>query len=681
LSNRSNNLGLRMTQTVAYTLVLATVLGNLATNAQPVLVPGSNLHAPPPAPPIQQLSNQPRSRVPEPKPRGITPYSIGQPTDEEQLYLEYLNRMRANPTAEGQLLADTTDPEVISAYAQFEVDLNLMRAEFATNPPVPPLAMNAQLVSAARWHSGDMFTNEYQGHFQNNGAIVMSPGNRIATNGYRASIVGENVFSYADYVFQGHAAFAVDWGGPASSGGMQYPSGHRDNMCYPSFREVGVGIFNGVNGTVGPQLVTQDFATQISSSPFLTGVVYFDLNGNGFYDIGEGIGGVTVNTPGSTYYAVTADSGGYAIPISTNGNYTVTFTASGLSNQTVVNVAGLHNVKIDYSPIYSPTLTGPNPASLDQANVYSFSPVPAATGYQWLQAELGPYTAVEGAENGLGNVTIAPTPSYPVITSDFKASGNNSFNLVHDPGVDQSITLNPSLLVSANSTLSFAEMLGLAFSNEVAEAQISIDSGNSWQTLWSEAGNDGVGPVDSTFIPQTVSLGGYAGSVLQIRFVFAYSTGAAYSGGTQVGLFLDDIAVSNAQQLSGVTTNNVASGNSFTFSPSTLTNYLLEVRAQNHSRTLPWGPAFPVNVTAVTATPTIQLIAAPVLSGGQVQIDFTVTNFRSGMVFELQKSADLQSGWNPDASATLQTPTTNSIFRFTTSTGGAQKLFFKIKGS
>jgi hypothetical protein len=665
------------------------MLGSLVASAQPLPVPGPKLHAAPPAPPIQHLPAAPGPIGPRPKPLGITPYSIGQPTDEEQLYLEYLNRMRANPTAEGQRLASTTDPNVLFAYGQYGVDLQLMQDEFATNPPVPPLAMNAQLLSAARWHSGDMFTNQYQGHYQTNGSIIMSPGDRIATNGYRASSYGENVFSYADYVSQGHAAFAVDWGGPPTAvGGIQNPPGHRDNMLYPSFREVGVGVVDGVNGTVGPQLVTQDLGNQISSSPFLTGVVYFDLNGNGFYDIGEGIGGVTVNTPGSTYFAVTADSGGYAIPISTNGKYTLTFTASNLNNQTTVTISNLQNAKIDYSPAYSPpTITGPNPASLNQNNIYSFTPVPAATGYQWLQAELAAYTLVEGAENGMGNVTVVSTPGYPVITSDFKASGNYSFNLEHftstpsDTPTDQILTLNPLLLVGTNSQLSFAEMLGAAFSNEVAEAQVSIDSGGSWQTVWSKPGNDGTGNVDSSFVNQTISLGFYAGNILQVRFVYAYSSGFFYSGGTGVGLFLDNIAVSGAQQLLSTITNNVTTGTSFNFSPANLTNYLLEVRANNNSRTLPWGPPFTVAVSVSVVSPTIQLIASPVLSGNEVQIDFSVANFRSGMVFQLLKSADLQNGWTQDTSAFFQTLVANSRFRFTTSSGAAQKLFFKIKGT
>src|SRR5215471_15099494 len=77
--------------------------------------------APPPAPPIETRTSG--SQKPSPVPKGpLIQYSIGQPTDEEQLYLEYINRCRANPTAEGVLLANTTDPDVLSAYSFFSVN-------------------------------------------------------------------------------------------------------------------------------------------------------------------------------------------------------------------------------------------------------------------------------------------------------------------------------------------------------------------------------------------------------------------------------------------------------------------------------------------------------------------------------------------------------------------------------
>src|SRR4051794_30249049 len=84
--------------------------------AEPTPALGPILHAPPPAPPIEHATGETNAVENTHGPKGSTLYSIGQPTDEEQLYLEFLNRMRANPTAEGQRLAATTDSDVLSAY-------------------------------------------------------------------------------------------------------------------------------------------------------------------------------------------------------------------------------------------------------------------------------------------------------------------------------------------------------------------------------------------------------------------------------------------------------------------------------------------------------------------------------------------------------------------------------------
>src|SRR3569832_2162151 len=98
-------------------VIAALLICALPGNAAPQRVAGPKAHAPPPAPPIEQIQAPTPASGDKPKPMGITLYSIGQPTDEEQLYLEYLNRMRANPTAEGQRLAVTTDLNVLAAYS------------------------------------------------------------------------------------------------------------------------------------------------------------------------------------------------------------------------------------------------------------------------------------------------------------------------------------------------------------------------------------------------------------------------------------------------------------------------------------------------------------------------------------------------------------------------------------
>lgn len=650
----------------------------LLTGPNGVIAQTSTPQAPPPAPPIQFSG---KAGSPRPQPQTPTLYSIGQPTDEEQLYLEYLNRMRANPTAEGNRLANTTDTSVLAAYSQFSVDLSLMEYEFSTNPAVPPLAMNAELINSARLHSEDMFTKVYQGHFETNSMGTNNPGTRITAQGYNWSAYGENVFSFASSVFFGHAGFAVDWGN--LPGGMQIPPGHRDNMFSSNLREVGVGVVDGMNSsngvTVGPQLVTQDFGQQLGATPFITGVAYYDVNSNAFYDMGEGIPGVTVTAAGSSYYASTANSGGYAIPIPGNGTYTVTFTATGLSNQVSVVVSGNKNVKVDYVPAYSPpVVSGPNPAGLNSANMYTFTAVGGATAYQWQATQFSPYTNVEGAENGLSNVTANISSGYSVIDTDYHYSGTHSFHLAMPDTSNQYLTLNPTLQVGASSMLSFAKLLGYAGDAQVAEAQVSADGGMSWQTVWSETGSGGSGDSGMTVI--NVSLSAYAGQFIQVRFAYILNSGNYFpQTDPGVGFYIDAISVSNASLLLGSVVNNVTSGTSFTFTPTNSNNYLLQVRAQIGSRTLPWGPVD--SVTVGPALPSIQVVSRPTVSGTQVMVDFTVANYRSGMTFQLWKGTNVFGTWSQDASASLSTLTAGSKYRLTTTLGTGTRMFYKVKGS
>ncbi|HYF36207.1 MAG TPA: CAP domain-containing protein, partial [Prosthecobacter sp.] len=362
-------------------------------------------------------------------------YSIGQPTDEEQYYLELINRARANPTAEGVRLAATTDPDVTGAYDAFNVDLNLMKNEFSALAVRPPLAMNEDLMQAARAHSQDMFTNVFQGHGSTNGDDL---GDRATDAGYNFGSLGENVFSFAESVFHGHAGFEVDWGG-GGTGGMQAGRGHRMNI-HGTFREVGIGVVKGTKTagatTVGPQLVTQDFGTAQGATPLVTGVAYYDLNGNSFYDMGEGIGGLTVTVDGASVQAVTANTGGYAVPVpATNTSRAVTFSGLGVNSGGTATIAALANAKVDFAPAYvPPTVTGAASASTAGPSTYNFTVVGGAVSYEWRRATAA--AAVTDTAANLSRVTVVKTGSYSELLS-------GRYHLAHaTPPTTQSITYN-----------------------------------------------------------------------------------------------------------------------------------------------------------------------------------------------------------------------------------------------
>ena len=61
--------------------------------------------------------------------------------------------------------------------------------------------------------------------------------------------------------------------------------------------------------------MTQDFARPAVDRAFLQGVVYSDTDNNHFYTQGEGISGIIVTSPQSSFYTISSASGGYTLPL------------------------------------------------------------------------------------------------------------------------------------------------------------------------------------------------------------------------------------------------------------------------------------------------------------------------------------------------------------------------------
>ncbi len=325
-------------------LIVCVVLFLIAWSVAPVRAQ----HAPAPNPPCGVPYEGQSAGVPIPQAQQL--YSHGDPTPEEQLTLEYINRARANPAAEGDRLASTTDPDVVQSYQYFSVDKNKVRSDFQNYPARPPLAFHPQLIQAARNHSRDMQQNDFQGHTGSDGSSLQQ---RLQRVGYAGTTIGENVFAYARSMWHAHCGFNVDWGQE-----NQQTLGHRRNIMNFDgtviYNEIGVGVVQDNNPAtqVGPYIITQDFAR--SSQVYILGVVYRDRNGNGFYDIGEGLSGVTITPSRGNYYAVTSTSGGYAIPVTgLSGAITLTAEGNGIVASKTVTLSGV-NVKVDFTQDVAP---------------------------------------------------------------------------------------------------------------------------------------------------------------------------------------------------------------------------------------------------------------------------------------------------------------------------------------
>jgi Ca2+-binding RTX toxin-like protein len=95
-------------------------------------------------------------------------------------------------------------------------------------------------------------------------------------------------------------------------------------------------------------VVTQDFGGR-GAPDELVGVVIDDKDGDRFYDIGEGLGGVTVTVRGAagTFSTTTWAAGGYQLALAA-GDYTVTFSGGGLDGSVVRQIHfGDANQKLD----------------------------------------------------------------------------------------------------------------------------------------------------------------------------------------------------------------------------------------------------------------------------------------------------------------------------------------------
>jgi uncharacterized protein YkwD len=243
-----------------------------------------------------------------------------EPTAYEQLLLEQLNDARANPAAYG---------------ASIGLDLS-------TVAPSQPLAFDTRLIDAARFHSQDMNDHRYFAHTSPNGD---GPGERMTAFGYPWESYGESIAAGFPNTAEALKGLIIDTGVP--------DLGHRRHLLamdatFQTEGAVGVGIVLNGSGPYGDYF-TIDTAQTSDTRPYLTGVVYNDANHNGKYDVGEGLGGVTVAVAG-VGSTVTFGSGGYSLQLNP-GTYNVTVSGPGLPGAMTQTVSlGSQNVRLNVTP-------------------------------------------------------------------------------------------------------------------------------------------------------------------------------------------------------------------------------------------------------------------------------------------------------------------------------------------
>ncbi len=246
-------------------------------------------------------------------------------TAAEQYLLELINRTRLDPVGEA---------------ARSGVDLN---ADLAPNQlgtySRQVLAANSLLENAAIGHSQWMLSADVFSHTGSGGS---TPGSRATAAGYSWSTVGENIAVQGNTgSFDTVAAIA------AQHTALFVSSGHRVNMLYDSFKEIGIaqeqGIFTQEGNNYNASMVTELFGAS-GSQTYLTGVQFRDTDGDKFYSIGEGRSGFTFAAQGQS--TVSEINGGYALALTAGAAVNVTGLLGAAAYSITLDMS-VGNVKLD----------------------------------------------------------------------------------------------------------------------------------------------------------------------------------------------------------------------------------------------------------------------------------------------------------------------------------------------
>jgi hypothetical protein len=259
-----------------------------------------------------------------------------EPTDEEQLVIWQLNRARRDPPAYGQSIG---------------LDLSGVA-------PQPALAVSRLLTNSARFHAQEMYDF---GYFAHTSAVTGKGPNQMAVDaGY--DVFGRGL-SYPwgtenniESNEMGSATFESALAGLIIDADPNQNLGHRIHLLgmnefVRTHREIGAGKASSPTGAP-PGPFHSIHTAHTGGGTFLTGVVYYDVDGDGGFGFMEGLGGVdVVAVPAGGGDAIATKSlvaGGWSLPVP-SGTYDVTCSGGGFTGRAVARVTvTANNHAIDF---------------------------------------------------------------------------------------------------------------------------------------------------------------------------------------------------------------------------------------------------------------------------------------------------------------------------------------------
>ncbi len=250
-------------------------------------------------------------------------------TAAEQYGIELLNRARLNP------MAESAKYNVGLNQGIRDIDTETRGVQKLSSTQKQALAPNQAIDTASTKHAAWMISTD---KFSHTGYGGSDAGQRMSKAGYKG-VWGENI-AYQPY------GRSVEETINMQHASLMKSAYHRANLLTGYFQEVGYSqVIGGFRGSSGSML-TQNFGVRIEPKhAFITGVAYNDRNGNNFYNIGEGQGGIRFdNADGPD--AVTASAGGYAVKVSQQSTVTINLGDNSEFGSVTIRVS-FTNVKLD----------------------------------------------------------------------------------------------------------------------------------------------------------------------------------------------------------------------------------------------------------------------------------------------------------------------------------------------
>jgi hypothetical protein len=429
------------------------------------------------------LSRTRRRRALRPSPEEIEPRTLPSgfsPTDVEQYYLELLDDARFNPAAYGPSQG---------------IDLS-------GAAPAQPLAMNPLLVESARLHSQDMIAQDYFSHYTPQGT---DPGERIQATGLSTTGWAESIETDTNPA-RASQGFPADYG--AWDAGVSLANlivdhgvpdlGHRVMLLDiggldKAMRQVGIGIAS-QDVTSGSFVLRQtdttiDLASTADGNPFLTGVVFNDTAGNGEYQPGEGLAGVTIAVSGAGS-TTTLDAEGYSIPLAP-GTYTVTASGGGLAAPIARTVVvGNDNVRLNFDEAPNGATIAASPSGVIAGQLGTFAAI--ATG-----DTAASYSArIDWGDGNASFATLTPNPG-----GTFSVQGSDAYA---GPGVYAVRVLithlsdGRTLALNATADVNSSDYTGPSFPNPTYPGQGGAGQVGTTQGNPGSSGQSGLGTGTTT---------------------------------------------------------------------------------------------------------------------------------------------------------------------------------------